>query len=59
MLIATGLMAACAVAIVAMFEDFLFFVWMLGPLLVLALLALWLGVINRGLQTELAWDSPS
>lgn len=59
MLIATGLIAAGAVAIVAMFEDFSFFVWMLGPLLVLALLALWLGVINRGLQTELAWDSPS
>lgn len=59
MLIATGLMEAGAVAIVAMFEDFSFFVWMLGPLLVLALLALWLGVINRGLQTELGWDSPS
>lgn len=59
MLVATGLIAAVALAIYAMFEDFSFFVWVYGPLLVLALLALWVGVINRGLQTELGWASAS
>lgn len=59
MLIATGPIAAVALAIYAMFEDFSFFVWVYGPLLVLALLALWVGVINRGLQTELRWASAS
>ena len=59
MLIATGLIAAVALATYAMFEDFSFFVWLYGPLLVLALLALWLGVINRGLQTEVGWASAS
>jgi hypothetical protein len=52
-LIVIGLIAAGATAIIAMVEDFAFFVWVFGPILVLALLALWLGVVNRGLKTEL------
>ena len=59
MLIVIGPIAAGALAISAMVEDFGFFVWVFGPLLVLALLALWLGVINRGLQTELGQPSLS
>ncbi len=59
MLIVIGPIAAGALAIAAMVEDFGFFVWVFGPLLVLALLALWLGVINRGLQTELGQPSLS
>jgi drug/metabolite transporter (DMT)-like permease len=53
-LIAAGLIAAGAFAISAMLEDFDFFVWVFGPVLVLAVLALWLGVVNGGLKTELA-----
>ena len=52
-LIVIGLVAAGAVAIEAMVDDFGFMVPVFGPLLVLALLALWFGVINRGLQKEL------
>lgn len=52
-LILIGLIAAGFYAISAMVEDFAFFVWFFGPVLVLALLALWLGVINQGLKTEL------
>ena len=52
-LIVIGLIAAGAYAINAMIEDFAFFVWVFGPLLVLALLALWFGVVNQGLKTEL------
>jgi peptidoglycan/LPS O-acetylase OafA/YrhL len=53
-LVVVGLVAAGALAIFAVAEDFSFFVWSFGPLLVLALLALWFGVVNRGLRTELA-----
>ena len=53
-LIVVGLVAAGALAIQAMVDDFGFFVWVFGPLLALALLALWFGVVNRGLRTELA-----
>lgn len=53
-LIVVGLVAAGALAIQAMADDFSFFVWVFGPLLVLVLLALWFGVVNRGLRTELA-----
>ena len=53
-LIVVGPVAAGALAIQAMANDFSFFVWVFGPLLVLALLALWFGVVNRGLRTELA-----
>ena len=53
-LIAVGLVAAGAFAISAMVDDFDFFVWVFGPVLVLAVLALWLGIINGGLKTELS-----
>lgn len=53
-LIVVGPVAAGALAIQGMVNDFSFFVWVFGPLLALALLALWFGVINRGLRTELA-----
>ena len=53
MLIVIGLVAAGALAIEAMRDDFGFFVWIFGPLLVLAVLALWVGVINRGLRKEI------
>ncbi len=52
-LIVIGLIGAGAYAIDAMVEEFAYFVWVYGPLLVLALLALWLGVAKRGLQAEL------
>jgi hypothetical protein len=52
-LIAVGLFAAGAVAILAMVDDFDFFVWVFGPVLVLAVLALWLGIVNGGLKSEL------
>ena len=52
-LIVIGLIGAVAYAIDAMVEEFAYFVWVYGPLLVLALLALWLGVAKRGLQAEL------
>jgi hypothetical protein len=52
-LIVIGLIGAGTFAIYAMVEDFAFFVWVFGPLLVLAVLALWLGVVNGGLKTEL------
>ena len=52
-LITIGLIVPGAFAIQAMVEDFDFFVWVFGPLLALALLALWLGVIKRGVHTEL------
>ena len=51
--IVVGLVAAGIFAVYAMLEDFAFFVWVFGPVLVLAVLALWLGVVNRGLETEL------
>ena len=52
-LIVIGLIAAGAVAVQALVDDFDFFVWVFGPILVLALLAFWFGVIKRGLQVEL------
>ena len=52
-LVVIGLVAAGAFAIGAMVDGGAFMVPVFGPLLVLALLALWLGVINRGLGTEL------
>ena len=55
-LIVIGLIGAGAYAIDAMVEEFAYFVWVYGPLLVLALLALWLGVAKRGLQAELGGE---
>lgn len=52
-LIGVGLVAAGALAIQAMADDFSFFVWVFGPLLVLALVGLWFGVVKGGLRTEL------
>jgi len=53
-LIAVGLVAAGALAISAMLDDFGFFVWVFGPVLLLAVLALWLGLAKGGLKAELA-----
>lgn len=53
-LIAAGLVAAGAFAIEALVEDFGFFVWVFGPMLVLAGLAFWYGILNSGLQSELS-----
>lgn len=57
MLIVIGLFAAGAFAVYAMMHDFSFFVWVFGPVLVLAVLALWLGILNGGLKRELAASS--
>lgn len=52
-LVVVGLGATGVLAIQALVDDFAFMVWVFGPVLVLTVLALWLGVVNRGLRAEL------